>query len=94
LLNFSRGLGRALGATGFAALVNQGLPASVRNDNSIDHRLVGQAREHLVSALHLPFLTAMGLCVAILLVLAYALEERPLRTTVEERAAEPAEVAG
>jgi EmrB/QacA subfamily drug resistance transporter len=93
LLNFSRALGRALGAAVFALLLNQGLPAAVKHRTSVDHKLAGSARADMIRAIHLPFLAGVGICIAMFVILAWGLEERPLRTTVEEAPQSQAEVA-
>ncbi|HST25126.1 MAG TPA: MDR family MFS transporter [Gaiellaceae bacterium] len=84
LTQFSRGLGSTLGVTIMGVIVNQGLPASVRADQSTLHRLPEHARRALADALSPAFLAAAIVCLVVLALVVFGIKEVPLRRGFEE----------
>jgi hypothetical protein len=72
----------------FGVLVNQGLPPEAKRDTTQLHRLSGEARVELANALHPAFLLATILCVLMLVIVLVGIDERPLRRSLDEAAAE------
>jgi EmrB/QacA subfamily drug resistance transporter len=78
-IQFFRSMGGSLAVAAFGAMLTSGLPAGVDPD-----RLVGVPAAALADALH-PLWVVAAVLAATGLLLATALEERPLRTTVSAR---------
>ena len=83
-IQFSRAIGTTVGVALFGAIVNHGLPASFKGRGVIVHRLPEAARHELASALHPAFLLGAVLCVVMLVAIYIGLEERPLRSTLDD----------
>ena len=83
-IQFSRAIGTTVGVALFGAIVNHGLPASFKGGGVIVHRLPEAARHELASALHPAFLLGVVLCVVMLVAIYLGLEERPLRSTLDD----------
>src|SRR6266581_979997 len=65
LSQFSRSIGATLGVTLMGVIVNQHLPANLRANGSVIHRLPPAGRALLANALHPAFLSAALLCVLV-----------------------------
>jgi len=86
LTQFGRSIGATLGVTIMGVIVNQGLPQGVRGGDEIGiHRLPQPLRVALASALHPAFLTAALVAAAVFFIVLFALDEVPLRRTLEEQ---------
>ena len=79
LTQFGRSIGATIGVTVMGAIVNQGLPPSVRAEGVAVHRLRAAARAQLSSALHPAFLAAAAVCVLAFVLAFVGIKERPLR---------------
>jgi EmrB/QacA subfamily drug resistance transporter len=84
LTQFSRSIGATLGVTLMGVIVNQRLPASVRSQGAVIHRLPRAGRAALANALHPAFLLAAVLCGLVLLVSLLWVREVPLRAGLED----------
>jgi EmrB/QacA subfamily drug resistance transporter len=84
LSQFSRSIGATLGVTLMGVIVNQQLPASVRDQGTVIHRLRPVDREALANALHPAFLLAAGLCALVFVISLLWVREQPLRRGLEE----------
>jgi len=84
LSQFSRSIGATLGVTLMGVIVNQNLPASVRGQGTVIHRLPATGREALANALHPAFLAAAGLCALVFVISLLWVREVPLRKGLEE----------
>jgi EmrB/QacA subfamily drug resistance transporter len=84
LSQFSRSIGATLGVALMGVIVNQQLPASVREEGTVIHRLPPAGREALANALHPAFLLAVGLCALVFLISLLWVREVPLRHGFEE----------
>jgi EmrB/QacA subfamily drug resistance transporter len=84
LSQFSRSIGATLGVTLMGVIVNQQLPASVRDQGTVIHRLRPVGREALANALHPAFLLAAGLCALVFVISLLWVREQPLRRGLEE----------
>jgi EmrB/QacA subfamily drug resistance transporter len=84
LSQFSRSIGATLGVTLMGVIVNQNLPASVRGQGAVIHRLPAAGREALANALHPAFLAAACLCALVLVISLLWVREVPLRKGLEE----------
>jgi EmrB/QacA subfamily drug resistance transporter len=87
LTQFSRSIGSTLGVTLMGVIVNQQLPANVRGEATVIHRLPLAGRVALADALRPAFLAAAGLCVLVFVISLLWVREVPLRRGVD---AEPA----
>jgi MFS family permease len=83
LTQFSRSIGATLGVTLMGVIVNQRLPASVRGEGTVIHRLPLAGRVALANALHPAFLLAAVLCGLVFLVSLLWVREVPLRKGLE-----------
>jgi len=84
LTQFSRSIGATLGVTLMGVIVNQRLPASVREQGTVIHRLPPAGREALASALHPAFLLAAGVCGLVFVISVLWVREVPLRHGFED----------
>jgi len=84
LTQFSRSIGSTLGVTLMGVIVNQQLPAGVRGETTVIHRLPLAGRVALAHALHPAFLAAAGLCALVFLISLLWVREVPLRRGVED----------
>jgi len=84
LTQFSRQIGATLGVTLMGVIVNHGLPPSVSAEGSVAHRLPPALRDDLASALRPAFLAASALCVVVLLIVIFGIDEVPLRKALDE----------
>jgi EmrB/QacA subfamily drug resistance transporter len=84
VVQFSRAIGTTIGVTMFGAIVNHGLPTDLRGQGAIAHRLPPGARAALADAVQPAFLLGAVLSVGVLATVWFGLEERPLRTSIEE----------
>jgi EmrB/QacA subfamily drug resistance transporter len=84
LTQFSRSIGATVGVTAMGVIVNLGLSSGTEIDRVTLHRLAPNLREDLASAMQPAFLAAAGLCVLVLLIVAFWLREVPLRRDFEE----------
>jgi len=84
LTQFSRSIGATLGVTLMGVIVNQQLPAGVRGETTVIHRLPLAGRVALAHALHPAFLAAAGLCALVFLISLLWVREVPLRRGVED----------
>jgi hypothetical protein len=84
LSQFSRSIGATLGVTLMGVIVNQQLPADVRGEGAVIHRLPPAGREALANALHPAFLLAAGVCALVLVISLLWVREVPLRHGLEE----------
>jgi EmrB/QacA subfamily drug resistance transporter len=84
LTQFSRSIGATLGVTLMGVIVNQRLPANVRAEGAVIHRLPPAGRLALAHALRPAFLAAAVLCGLVLLVSVLWVREVPLRGGMEE----------
>ena len=86
LTQFSRSIGATLGVTLMGVIVNQQLPANVRGEDTVIHRLPAAGRLALANALQPAFLAAAGLCAVVFVISLLWVREVPLRRGVEEEA--------
>jgi hypothetical protein len=86
LTQFSRSIGSTLGVALMGVIVNQQLPASVRGEGTVIHRLPPAGREALANALHPAFLLAVVLCALVFVISLLWVREVPLRKGLEEPA--------
>jgi EmrB/QacA subfamily drug resistance transporter len=84
LTQFSRSIGSTLGVTLMGVIVNQQLPAGVRGETTVIHRLPLAGRIALAHALHPAFLAAAGLCALVFVISLLWVREVPLRRGVED----------
>jgi hypothetical protein len=84
LTQFSRSIGATLGVALMGVIVNQQLPASVRGEGTVIHRLPPAGREALANALHPAFLLAAGLCALVFVISLLWVREVPLRHGFDE----------
>jgi len=84
LTQFSRSIGSTLGVTLMGVIVNQQLPANVRGESTVIHRLPLAGRIALANALHPAFLAAAGLCALVFVISLLWVREVPLRRGVED----------
>ncbi|HEX6491730.1 MAG TPA: MDR family MFS transporter [Gaiellaceae bacterium] len=84
LTQFSRSIGATLGVTLMGVLINQRLPASVRAQGTVIHRLPAAGRLALAHALQPAFLSAAVLCGFVFLISLLWVREVPLRRGLEE----------
>jgi EmrB/QacA subfamily drug resistance transporter len=84
LTQFSRSIGATLGVALMGVIVNQRLPANVRQEGAVIHRLPAAGRVALAHALHPAFLLAALLCVAVFVISLLWVREVPLREGLEE----------
>ncbi|HEY2939445.1 MAG TPA: MDR family MFS transporter [Gaiellaceae bacterium] len=84
LTQFSRSIGSTLGVTLMGVIVNQRLPANVRAEGAVIHRLPPAGRAALAHALHPAFLLAAVLCGLVFLISLLWVREVPLRKGFEE----------
>ncbi|HEY6034281.1 MAG TPA: MDR family MFS transporter, partial [Kofleriaceae bacterium] len=84
VIQFSRAIGTTVGVTIFGAIIDHGLPASLRAHRAISHRLPPGAREALAHAFQPAFLLGACLSAVVLAAVWVGLEERPLRGSIEE----------
>jgi EmrB/QacA subfamily drug resistance transporter len=84
LTQFGRSIGATIGVTVMGAIVNQGLPASVRNETVTVHRLPPAARVQLSNALHPAFLAAAAVCLLAFVLAFLGIKEQPLRRGFED----------
>ena len=84
LTQFSRSIGSTLGVTLMGVIVNQQLPANVRGEATVIHRLPLAGRVALADALHPAFLAAAGLCALVFVISLLWVREVPLRKGVED----------
>jgi EmrB/QacA subfamily drug resistance transporter len=84
LSQFSRSIGATLGVALMGVIVNQQLPASVRGEGAVIHRLPPAGREALANALHPAFLLAVVLCALVFVISLLWVREVPLRHGFEE----------
>jgi EmrB/QacA subfamily drug resistance transporter len=84
LTQFSRSIGSTLGVTLMGVIVNQQLPANVRGETTVIHRLPLAGRIALAHALRPAFLAAAGLCVLVFVISLLWVREVPLRRGVED----------
>jgi EmrB/QacA subfamily drug resistance transporter len=87
LTQFSRSIGSTLGVTLMGVIVNQSLPAAAQGQGAALHRLPPAARAQLADALHPAFLSAVFVCLIVLLLVVVFVKEVPLRRGFEEPAA-------
>jgi hypothetical protein len=87
LTQFSRSIGSTLGVTLMGVIVNQSLPAAAQGQGAVLHRLAPAARAQLADALHPAFLSAAFVCLIVLLLVVFFVQEVPLRRGFEEPAA-------
>jgi hypothetical protein len=91
MLMFARVLGSTLGATLFGVIVNQGLPEALQGQVTLSRRLPPGVRQQLVDAYHPAYLAATIVALCIVAIVAIAIDERPLRKSLEDPT--PAEMA-
>ncbi len=84
LTQFSRSIGATLGVTLMGVIVNQGLPASVREHGTVIHRLPPAGRAALAHALHPAFLAAAVVCGLVFVISLLWVSEVPLRHGFED----------
>jgi EmrB/QacA subfamily drug resistance transporter len=84
LSQFSRSIGATLGVALMGVIVNQRLPANVRESGTVIHRLPPAGREALAHALHPAFLLAAALCVLVFAISLLWVREVPLRHGLDE----------
>jgi EmrB/QacA subfamily drug resistance transporter len=84
LTQFSRSIGATLGVTLMGVIVNQRLPANVRAEGAVIHRLPQAGRLALAHALRPAFLAAAVLCGLVFLISLLWVREVPLRSGVDE----------
>jgi MFS family permease len=84
LTQFSRSIGSTLGVTLMGVIVNQRLPANVRAEGAVIHRLPPAGRAALANALHPAFLSAAVVCGLVFLISLFWVREVPLRKGFEE----------
>ena len=84
LVQFSREIGTTVGVTVFGAIVHQGLPRDIAGQAAVVSRLPDAERSALAEAFQSAFLLGAGVCLVVLVVVWLRLEERPLRTSLEE----------
>jgi MFS family permease len=84
LTQFSRSIGATLGVTLMGVIVNQQLPAGVRGETTVIHRLPQAGRIALAHALHPAFLAAAALCAIVFVISLLWVREVPLRKGVDE----------
>src|SRR5207249_2549114 len=77
-------VGSALGVTLMGVIVNQRLPANVRAEGAVIHRLPQAGRADLAHALRPAFLLAVVLCGLVFLISLLWVRELPLRRGIEE----------
>src|SRR5438876_7425194 len=79
LTQFSRSIGATLGVTLMGVIVNQQLPANVRGEGTVIHRLPAAGRLALANALQPAFLAAAGLCALVFVISVLWVREVPPR---------------
>jgi len=84
LTQFSRSIGATLGVTLMGVLINQRLPANLRAEGTVVHRLPQAGRVALANALHPAFLLAAVLCGLVFLISVLWIREVPLRAGFED----------
>ncbi len=84
LTQFARSIGATLGVTLMGVIVNQRLPANVRESGTVIHRLPPAGREALAHALHPAFLLAAAVCGLVFVISLLWVREVPLRHGLEE----------
>jgi hypothetical protein len=96
LSQFARSIGATLGVTLMGVIVNQRLPAKLRANESVIHRLPPAGRSLLANALHPAFLSAALLCVLVFVTSVLWVREVPLRQGFDDVAVgdEPSPQAG
>jgi len=96
LSQFARSIGATLGVTLMGVIVNQRLPANLRANGSVIHRLPPAGRALLANALHPAFLSAALLCVLVFVTSLLWVREVPLRKGFDDLAVgdEPSPQAG
>jgi prolipoprotein diacylglyceryltransferase len=96
LSQFARSIGATLGVTLMGVIVNQRLPAKLRANESVIHRLPPAGRSLLANALHPAFLCAALLCVLVFVTSVLWVREVPLRQGFDDVAVgdEPSPQAG
>jgi EmrB/QacA subfamily drug resistance transporter len=84
LTQFSRSIGATLGVTLMGVIVNQRLPANVRAEGAVIHRLPPAGRAALANALHPAFFAVVVVCGLVFLISLLWVREVPLRRGVGE----------
>ena len=84
LTQFSRSIGATLGVAVMGVIVNQRLPANIRTEGAVIHRLPQAGRVALANAITPAFLFAAGVCGVVFLISLLWVREVPLRHGFED----------
>ena len=84
LTQFSRSIGATLGVAVMGVIVNQRLPANIRTEGAVIHRLPQAGRVALANAITPAFLFAAGVCGIVFLISVLWVREVPLRHGFED----------
>jgi EmrB/QacA subfamily drug resistance transporter len=84
LTQFSRSIGATLGVALMGVIVNQRLPANIRTEGTVIHRLPLAGRVALANAITPAFLFAAGVCGIVFLISLLWVREVPLRHGFED----------